>query len=242
MRLSIAQIKSDSSSISANINKHLKYVQLAHSRGADLILFPELSLTAYEPHLARDHAFSGSDKRLDIFQTLSDSLNITILPGLPIVNNSDLQISMLISQPNTSRAIYSKQRLHSDESPIFSAGDKQHTFSIEDKHFAPAICYESLQPNHALQAHRLGANVYLAAVAKSESGVVKAFRHYPQIAAEYSMMVPMSNSIGPCDNFLSAGSSAIWSPNGQLLGKLNDTRVGLLMVDTASQDVSTWFN
>ena len=42
---------------------------------------------------------------------------------------------------------------------------------------APAICFESLQPEHAESAASSGADVYLASVAKSPIGVDKAYCH-----------------------------------------------------------------
>lgn len=41
----------------------------------------------------------------------------------------------------------------------------------------------------------------------------------------------MSNGIGPSDDFISAGQTAVWDANGILVGQLDDKQEGLLIFD-----------
>jgi hypothetical protein len=84
----------------------------------------------------------------------------------------------------------------------------------------------------------LGADVYLASVAKSLNGVEKAFDYYPRVAKQYEMPVLMSNCVGFCDNFLSVGKSAVWTKAGALVGQLDDTSKGILIFDTETEEVT----
>ncbi|CAD0299471.1 nitrilase-related carbon-nitrogen hydrolase [Xanthomonas hortorum] len=52
MKLIAAQISSIPGEIGKNISKHLDVIRLAASKDADVLIFPELSLTGYEPGLA----------------------------------------------------------------------------------------------------------------------------------------------------------------------------------------------
>jgi predicted amidohydrolase len=79
--------------------------------------------------------------------------------------------------------------------------------------------------------------IYASSVAKSENGVDKAEQHYPVIAGKYAMTVLMANCVGHCDNFQSAGKSAIWNDKGNLAGQLNDKNEGLLIFDTAAEEM-----
>jgi len=45
--LALAQINTKLGNVPANLDKHLQLIQEAQANGADLILFPELSLTGY---------------------------------------------------------------------------------------------------------------------------------------------------------------------------------------------------
>ena len=144
---------------------------------------------------------------------------------------------MIIFEPNKPRQTYSKQQLHSDEFPYFENGVGQVIIKANDTNIAPAICYESLQPIHSENAFKLGAEVYLASVAKSANGVEKAFEHYPSVAKQYAMAVLMSNCVGVCDNFLSVGKSSAWTKEGKLVGQLDDKTEGILIFNTETEEI-----
>lgn len=237
MKICVAQTRSEKGNIKNNIENHFGWIELAVAEKSDLIIFPELSLTGYEPELAKELATDLKDPRLDKFQKVSDSNEITIGIGLPTKSDSGIFISMVIFEPNRDRKIYSKQKLHLDELPYFIRGNEQIILNIKNKRIAPAICYESLQSEHSEKANSLGAELYFASVAKSQNGIEKAFAHYPKIAKKYSMPVLMANSVGFCDNFLSVGQSAIWDNKGNLLKKLESDKEGLLLFETETQQV-----
>lgn len=231
MKICVAQTRPIKGEIDKNIEIHKKFIDLATYKGANMIFFPELSLTGYEPLLAKHLATTQDDTRFDDFQKISDSHNITVGVGMPTKSNSKILVSMIIFQPNKSRQTYSKQILHSDEFPYFVHGQQQIILTAEKKKIAPAICYESLQPEHSERAFNSGVEIYIASVAKSANGVAKAIKHYPDIAKKYSMIVLMSNCLGPCDDFESVGKSAIWNKDGLLVGQLDETE-GILLYDT----------
>ncbi len=237
MRISVAQIKPDKANIEYNIEAHIKSIDIAISLGVDLIVFPELSITSYEPEYAEQLASTENDPRLEVFQKTSDHHNIIIGVGLPIKSDSGIYIGSVFFHPNTTKQVYAKQMLHSDEIPYFIPGHKQTLITVKDTVIAPAICYESLQPEHAEKANKLGADIYIASVAKSQNGINKAMSYFPETAMTYSMPVLMSNSIGHCDNFMSAGQTSIWNEKGILIGQLDDKNEGLLIFDTQTKEV-----
>lgn len=237
MKICIAQTEPIKGNVTANIEAHKKFIELALTLNAKAIFFPELSLTGYEPELAKKLATTQNDSRLDIFQQISNNNNIIIGPGLPTATESQIRISMIIFEPNKPRQTYSKQQLHSDEFPYFENGVGQVIIKTNDKNIAPAICYESLLPTHAENAFKLGADIYLASVAKSASGVENAYNYYPIVAKQYAMPVLMSNCVGFCDNFLSVGNSAIWTKDGELAGQLDDKMEGILLFDTETEEI-----
>ncbi len=237
MTIGLAQIKPEKGDIGANITMHLQCVQAAIGQCCDALFFPELSLTGYEPELVKDLAITEQDSRFDVFQQASDRGNISIGNGAPTLSGSGICISMIFFQPGKERQLYSKQHLHADELPYFTTGDRQLIFSVDKLQIAPAICYESLLPHHAEQAKSLGAELYIASVAKSQKGIDKAMSHFPVVASHHSMPVLLCNSVGFCDNFYSAGQSAVWSKTGKLLAKLDDHQEGLLVFNTDTEQI-----
>lgn len=198
----------------------------------DLILFPELSISSYEPTLAKESVVKIKSKKLRVLQELSDQHRMIIVAGLPTESEEGIRISLAVFEPGRNVELYSKQYLHKDEVPYFVPGTDELTIHLDGRKLKPAICYESLLEEHAEKAASEGASVYLASVAKPAGGVLKAHEHYPYIAQKYEMMILMANSVGKCDNFLSAGGSGFWSAEGELIHSLPPGEEGLLIVDT----------
>lgn len=232
MKIAVAQTRPVKGDIAANILEHLKLIELASTDGTDAVFFPELSLTGYEPTLAKELAGNLHDPRFGLLQSISDNKNMLIGVGMPTQCNSGNLISMLIFKPNSARQIYSKQTLHPDEFPYFVNGEGQLYLSIGKSKIAPAICYELSVPEHSHKASENGATIYLASVAKTLKGVENAVDTLSGIAEKYSMLTLMSNCVGLCDGVECAGKTSVWNSQGILLGQLDDASEGVLIVDT----------
>ena len=232
MKICLAQTKSIKGDVEANIIKHIELIESAADQGADFIVFPELSLTGYEPLLAADLATDSADSRFDRFQHLSDLHQITIGAGMPIKSKDGICISMLIFQPQKDRLTYSKKYLHADEEPYFVSGPNFPTLEIEGVNIGIAICYEISVPEHAESAFQGGADIYLASVAKHQNGMQGASDRLAEIACSYLIPTLISNCVGPADNFVGAGMSGMWDRSGRLLGQLDTTEEGLIYYDT----------
>ncbi|MEQ1587879.1 MAG: nitrilase-related carbon-nitrogen hydrolase [Cyclobacteriaceae bacterium] len=100
-----------------------------------------------------------------------------------------------------------------------------------------AICYEISIPEHTESAFKSGAEIYIASVAKFVNGIDKALQRLLEIAQKYSMTVLMSNCIGESDGNECAGKTSIWNSKGLLVGQLDGTHEGVLIVDTDTNDV-----
>ncbi len=142
MKICVAQTRPVKGDIQGNIENHIKLIDLAVLNGADTIIFPELSITGYEPELAKQLATNQDDRRFIVFQQISDRSQVTIGVGVPTKCYTDTCISMILFQPQRARQTYSKKYLHADEEEYFCSG-KSSTNLIESKtNIALAICYE----------------------------------------------------------------------------------------------------
>lgn len=240
MKISAAQIRSKPGAILENLEKHLLFVEEAVKHNSDLIFFPELSMSNYEPELAQQLATTIDDPMFDDFQILANNKLITIALGMPIKGNSGIQISLILFQPDKNRQVYAKQILHEDEMPYFVPGAEHKIISNNGIKIAFAICYESLKEQHFREAKNLGADIYLASVAKTKNGVFKAQEHFPKMAQEYRTPILMSNSIGPSDNFITYGNSAVWSAKGASLGSFDHSSEGIITFDTITENCEQW--
>jgi len=237
MRICVVQTKPVKGDIASNIVQHQRFIDLAIANRAGIVIFPELSVTGYEPTLALELGTSKDDPRFDVFQNLADQRKITIGIGAPTRHPAGIYISMVLFRPNTARETYSKKYIHSDEEAFFVSGQSSVGLIGDENSIALAICYELSVPEHSAAAFRSGAKIYIASVAKTEEGVERACTTLAGIARRYSMTVLMSNCVGQCDNFVAAGRTSVWNDTGELQGQLNDTVEGFLVFDTLTGEL-----
>ena len=209
MKICIAQTRSIKGDIGQNIIQHKELAELAALRSAQIIIFPELSLTGYEPDLANTLATNKDDERFNELQQVSDEKNIVIGAGIPVRSDKGIQIGMILFRPFQSRQTYFKQYLHPDEEPHFVKGPCQKILEGVSDDIALAICYEISVPGHAERAHKDGAKIYIASVAKTVGGMEKAFDTLAMTSKKYSMVVLVSNCVGECEGKEAGGRSAI---------------------------------
>lgn len=234
MTLAVAQTHPFKGDILKNIEQHKRLINIALAHKVDTIIFPELSLTGYEPELAAELAITAEDSRLDCFQDISNEKNVTIGVGVPLNTEGGIVISMIIFQPNKQRQVYQKKYIHSSEIPFFIGGENDNVF-IGDTKKALAICYEISVPQHSENAFNLGADYYIASVV--EDYVDKAIEKLSNIAAKYKMTVLMANAVGQTGEYLCEGKSSIWNREGVLLGQLDMTHEGILILNTETRGI-----
>ena len=228
MKICIAQTRPVKGDIEANIVDHINWINQAVNQNADFIIFSELSLTGYEPELAKELAIEIGDTRLNGFQEISDVKDIIICVGVPTKAKNGTCISLVIFQPNKERSLYSKQYLHEDELPYFVPGPPNSGIIEAKERIALAICHELTISEHVEKANKNGAKVYIASVAKTVNGVAKNNPRLAQIAEQYHIPVLMCNCVGKFDGNIGGGQSAAWDKQGDLNEALNKVSTGNL--------------
>jgi predicted amidohydrolase len=244
--ISVAQTCPVKGNVKANLDEHLRLTQIAASDGAQIVVFPELSLTGYELSLARDLAFSEDDPRLSPLIEASASASVTLVVGAPVRIGPQLHIGALILRPDGTTALYTKHHLGAfpasascdgivppAEATVFDAGDRDPLIQSSGTTAAVAVCADIGRPSHPQQAADRGATAYLASmfVIPSEfDGDAAKLKAY---AVKHSMMVAFANYGSPTGGLASAGRSAIWSETGELLAQLPATGAGVAVVTEA---------
>lgn len=211
MKIGLAQIHSIPGGLEENFDKHLRFIRQAQEERLDLIVFPEMSLSSYGTQNAR--AWAEQIKNLDWrpLQKLIDSSRALAVIGVPHLGEDGVEIAQYIFRPKAERSCYSKQLLHDDEKPYFTAGKKTNIIEIGERKIALGICYESLQEEHLKKSINQGAEVYVASQAKDKKGLLKAHNYFELMSSKHNLSCLMVNSIGPCADFHCAGQSAIFT-------------------------------
>ncbi len=235
MKICIAQTSPIKGDIQKNIENHKSLIELSIENKADVIVFPELSLTGYEPELAKELATTKADKRFDDFQKISNSNEIIIAVGLPIKNNIGICIGIVIFQPHKPRETYSKKHLHPGEEKYFISGENLAPIEVKNNTIGFAICYETSVSEHSENAFKKGSNIYIASVLNSVSGVDKDIRRISDIAKKFRMTSFMANFAGKSGGYDCAGKSSVWNNKGELIAQLDNSNEGIAIVDTNTQ-------
>ncbi|MCX6649016.1 MAG: carbon-nitrogen hydrolase family protein [Candidatus Bathyarchaeota archaeon] len=212
--LAVAQSASARGDVEGNVARHTRFAEAAAEHGARLIVFPELSLTGYEPDIAAANVLTPDDPRLRPFRDIAEKHSITIVAGAPYRSLEGLHIAAFALQPRGAH-IYTKHHLHHGEEAYFSAGTMGLEIGLDGERVSFAICADTTHPSHAEAAARAGATVYAAGVFITPTGIEADSAQLRGYAKDHRMVVLMANFAAPSSGFATAGRSAIWDELGE---------------------------
>lgn len=218
--IAAAQMTAVAGDLTANIATHCAFAHAAHAAGAELLLFPELSLCGYELPLLSQCLLTPQDPRLAPLRGLAQQLRMHIIVGAPIAGPHALpQIAAIDFAPDGSSLVYAKQFLHPGEDQFASAAERAaEPHALGSAHYCLSICADSSHPEHAADAAASGADLYLASVLISTQGYAADAGRLQQYARQHQLAVLLANHGGPSGGYQAAGRSAFWAPGGELLG------------------------
>ncbi|MFI5600070.1 carbon-nitrogen hydrolase family protein [Pseudomonas aeruginosa] len=198
-----------------NLDDHLRLMRIAQARGVRLLVFPELSLTGYEPSAAAALAQPADTPLLQPLRQLAEQARMTTVVGLPLRSPKHAKplIAALILGADGSLGVYAKQHLHAGEERHFSAGDGGPLLEIDGLPMALAVCADFSQPSHP-----------------ADSALLAGY------AREHGMGVLLANHGGPTGGWKAAGRSAFWNERGALVRETTGTGETLLLLERTEID------
>ena len=231
MVLASVQTKPRQKDIAGNLDDHYRSVKIAADSGADLIVFPEMSITGYERENALKLSFIEEDSRLDKLRILSADTRSIIIAGAPVKTDSGLYIGSFVVKPDNTISIYIKQFLHEGEDKYFkSSFDYNPLIETDNERISLAICADIDHRAHPENARIADSSIYIASLFWSLKGIYEAHNLLGNYAKEFSMNILMSNYCGKVWGIDAGGRSAFWNSDGNLITTLDDKNTGILMV------------
>ncbi len=228
--IALAQLPVVKGAVAENLETHLAYIQHAAERGADLVVFPELSLTGYELELLEQLALP---KDSEVFSTLSDAAaanNIVVIAGCPLVGEGRKpQIGAVICFSNGEREFYAKQYLHEGEAVYCSTGNASYLCTVNGTRIALAICADFANPAHSEAAAAQQADVYIASALISEAGYKADAQLLAAMAKRHQFTVLLANHISNTGGWQTCGKSGGWNALGELTVAANGTEHSLVL-------------
>lgn len=235
MIVAAAQAASAAGDVTANVANHVRMACEAATHGAQLVVFPELSLTGYELRLAASCVVSSRSGTLDPLRQVAEDCGLTVVAGAPVANaRGGLFIGALVFRPGEAVSVYMKVHVHASERHVFAPGEGGPLLAFPDAQVALAICADASHPEHAAGSWERGAQVYAASVMIVEEEYERKAALMARYAAEHQMATVLANSSGSNGGFVSAGRSAIWRAGGTLAAIACGAGVELVVADTSA--------
>ena len=238
MILASAQTSPKRFDFESNLNDHYELIKLAAENDADLILFPELSITGYERDMAKGMVFQQHDSRLSQLRNLSVKYKIIVIAGAPVMIDQEIFIGACIIMPDDTISIYTKQYLHAGEDIIYNSSfDHDPIIETGNERISMAICADINNPKHPESARKKGISIYLASIFWEPQDMAKAYKILSEYSGKHAMNILMSNYCGQSWGLDAGGKSGFWDKNGSLIANLNSKDPGLLLIEN---DIGNW--
>lgn len=222
-----------------NIEKIKDFISKADEKGADLILFPELTLNGYPPEdlILKTQFLRDSLKSIKEIQDFSESKDVVIVLGA---------VDWDVESYNTAFVIYKGEIYGSykkmflpnysvfDEKRYFTAGRTPFLMEIERIKIGITICEDLWVPNGpAVSLAQNGANLILNL---SSSPFYKGrnkvrFEMLKTRASELSSWIAYCNNVGGQDELVFDGGSVVINPYGEIELSAPSFEEGLYFID-----------
>lgn len=214
--VSLAQVPVVKGAVRQNLDTHHSYIAKSSRVGADVVIFPELSLTGYELDLAETLACQEDAVEFKELSKAAIDHSIVVVAGCPLVTAAAKPaIGAVVCFPNGNIEFYAKQYLHDGEELYCSLGTEDYCFTVNGYRLALAICADFSAPMHAARAAEQGADIYITSALISESGYEADARILSNIAAQHQIPVLLANHISQTGGWAACGKNAVWNSTGE---------------------------
>lgn len=219
LKIAAAQSPSAPGDVERNVQTHLAFVAAAACHGVRVLVFPELSLTGYEPPLLAANVLHASHPALAPLRQAARDHGMALVvggPAVPVEQGERPAIGAWVLAADGGTALYRKRHLHSGEESFASPGaDDAQVYLLAGEPTGMAVCADITRPEHARAARGAGASLYAAGVLISHKGYGPESALLQGYARDHGMAVLLANYSGSSGGYASAGRSAVWEPGGR---------------------------
>lgn len=216
-----------------NVRTHAAAIRAAGRHRVDVLVFPELSLTGYEPELASGLAMTAEDERLDGLAELAGRRAMDVVVGAPLSNAAGKPgLGAIVLGRDGTRRVYWKMHPGSHEKAFFQLGHEPLLLDEAGTGVGLAICADASEPSHPRDYARKGASVYAAGVFLTAEWYSIDAPRLATHAARFGLLTVMANHGASSGTYESVGRSMIWQPGGALLAQAVGTEGVLLVAES----------
>lgn len=227
VRIAVVQQTSVPGDVEANVAAHADLIGKAARQGAQVVLFPELSLTGYELELVEQRpglTLEPGDVRIDPLIAACREVEAIAIVGAPVVHDDARLLAALVLDGDGVRDVYGKRRVHSSESHLFAPGEHAVTLEVGGCRLALAVCADSREPAHAADCRAAGADAYLVGAFHVGGEGQQTAKRMAARARELGLWVALAEHAGDTGTGTGSacGGSGFWAPGGEVIAQLGD--------------------
>jgi NAD+ synthase (glutamine-hydrolysing) len=244
--LALAQIETKLGDTAANLESHLEVIARARRAGADLVVFPELSLTGYMlQDAAEDVALIPSPEDPVFRRLLRASRSVDLVVGFV---ERDLRQQKYVSAAYLSRGetvhIHRKAYLPTyglfQDGRFFAAGDAIRAFDTRFGRFGLLVCEDFWHLSSPYLLWLDGAELLLLTSASPGQGLdsegrLETARTVERIAQTYAslltMFVAQTNRVGFEDGLCYWGGAGVVGPDGRWIAQGPDFEASIVLAE-----------
>ncbi len=232
VKIALAQISPKLGDLKSNLDKHLAYIQMARDEKADLVIFPELSLTGYSlKDAVYDVAMKSDDDFLKPIYEASKKIAISF-GMVELTDNLQAKNTQLFLEDGKITSKHRKVYLPTygvfEEKRYFSAGDRFQAFDSNLGRFGTLICEDMWHFSSTMILAQDGASVILCSSAgllrsmqaKGKPDNIQIWENLNSSSAHnYTSYFVFCNRVGSEDGLIFWGGSEIVGPSGKVVTK-----------------------
>lgn len=241
MKIAVAQMACTVGEVAANVQKLGEFADRAKTRGAEWVVFPEMSDTGYVMSVIREHASRWSEGAVPELQAIAKKLSLGIICGVSERTDECLfNTQVVIDARGEIIAKYRKTHLFSpapiEEDKCFRAGQETTTLALGAFTAGLSICYDLRFPEfYRKLAGQSATNVFVI----SSAWPFPRIEHLRVLATaraiENQSYLILANRVGTDDGVTFCGSSMIIDPYGVVVAAASANREELVEAELSEE-------
>jgi predicted amidohydrolase len=247
MKISLVQMRCLKGRIQENLVEAARYVREAVSQKADVICFPEMSVTGYiDPTRDPEAVVALASDVVEQFCALTRGTRLTAMAGIVETNPGGKPfITQLVAREGELQGYYRKIHVAEDEEEWFAPGDTAPIFKHNDTPFGVAICADVGHGDLFAAYAEQGAAIVFVAAAPGLYGPQETRdwssgfdwwrsecqRHLSAFARAGNMYIAVATQSGRAADEDFPGGGYVFGPAGKCLAATPDWSQGVLYAE-----------
>ena len=244
LEIALVQMRCEKGAIDHNLAAIQAYLQAAAARGADIVCFPEMSITGYiDPNQQPEAVLDLASPAIGRFVDLTAPHKLTAIAGFVEANPAGKPfITQVVAHAGELVGFYRKKTIVDEEAEWFAPGDSVPLFEHAKARFSLAICADIDSADVFAEGVRQGAQIVFEAAAPGLYGAQatrdwrsgyawwqsECYEKIGRYARDHGVPIAVATQAGRTVDEDFPGGGYLFGPDGACLAATADWTEGVL--------------